>query len=170
MHPSTKKPRTWLLSVASAGTLLPGCADEPTFDDEVDAHEAGHAAEAGIPVGAVSAPDGGFKVPDAGWMGTVLQPDAGLVDVTHPIGTVPRPDSGAPFVGVPPLVDAAVLVGSVPQPDDAGPADAGEADADAQDAGCRHPVIVNGIVLIPADASCMPYYPGVVPRSVDGGD
>jgi hypothetical protein len=166
MPPSSKKPRQWLLTVVSAAALLPGCAQEhDAGDDEADnlddeEHGPGHNA----PTGSIVLPDGGRPVPDAGrWMGTIVH-DAGF---PFP-GTIVYPDAG-PVVGTVPRPDAG-FVGSMPRPD-AGPQDAGSADTGVPDAGAKDGGVkdaacsfLNGIVIIPPDASCVPYYPGVMPR------
>jgi hypothetical protein len=157
MHPTSKKPRQWLLTVVSAGALLPACAHEPDLDDDEGSDEESRHVDAAV--GVTVAPDGGEPVPDAGrWMGTVVNPiDAGLVAAPD-TGTAP----GTMVIPDPPL-------GVVVQPD-AGAADAGVADAGAKDAGCKVPVVLGGIIAAPPDASCMPPYPGIIIRDVPDGD
>ena len=160
MPPTLKKPRFWLLSVASAAALLPGCAEEhdTAGDDPSDRKE-----DTKVDIGLTVIPDGGQPVPDAGHLlGVVVNPpDAGLVAY---------PDSG-PVPGV--IVAPERPVGTVALPDagatDAGVADGSAGDAAAKDAGCPIPVFINGIIVAPPDASCiMPPYPGIMPRNVDG--
>ena len=127
--------------------------------------------ERGVPpvLGVVVPPDGGLPVPDAGhWLGNVVNP-IGAGTMVHPdagrnpgpVGIVIVPVEGPLDAGV---VDATVIA-------DAASSDAGDAGTDAasKDAGCKVPVLINGIIVAPPDASCMtPLYPGIMPRNVDG--
>jgi hypothetical protein len=146
---SKNSPR-FLLTVASAGVLLPGCAQQHDYDDagalqgEEDERDA-------YAVGVVAPPDGGQLVPpyDAGrWsQGAILQPDSGW-----PTDVIVHFDAAGPELdaGVMVLPDeAGPPVGTVPRPD-AGPADASAA--------CEDLSHLPGLLLAPPDASCVPRY------------
>ncbi|HEX6240943.1 MAG TPA: hypothetical protein VFZ61_08615 [Polyangiales bacterium] len=159
MPPTPKKPRQWLLTVASASALLPGCAQE--HDSGGDDSPGQQESPDQRPIGSVLIPDGGQPVPDQG-------PVLGMVVNPHPPGLVMSP----PDAGIMASPDDG---GSVPAPGivalppvDAGVPDAAGSDAGAKDAGCKIPVLINGIVVAPPDASCTPIYPGIMPRNVDG--
>jgi len=91
-------------------------------------------------------------------MGTVVQPDANVT------GIVAQPDGGVPRTGLMVTPDGGQLPipGIMVSPDSGVvPGDAGARDGGVKDASCS---FLNGIVIIPPDASCTPYYPGVTPR------
>lgn len=161
MPPTFKKPRQWLLTVVSAGALLPSCAQEPDLGDEDEEAPDEETRHVDAAVGTTAAPDAGAPVPEAGqWMGTVVNP--------HPLdaGLVAAPDTGnAPGIMAIPDPLPGVLV-----PSDSGAEDAGVPDAGATDAGCKIPVVLGGIIAVPPDASCMPLYPGILIRNVADSD
>jgi hypothetical protein len=164
MPPTLKKPRQWLLTVVSAGALLPGCAQERDVagDESSDEEERGVGPRPGV----VVPPDGWLPVPDAGhWLGNVVNP-IGAGTMVHPDAGRFPPPVGVVIVPVEGPLDAGVADAAVADAAVAG--DAGT-DAGSKDAGCKVPVLINGIVVAPPDASCMtPLYPGIMPRNVDG--
>jgi hypothetical protein len=120
-------------------------------------------------------------------MGVMALPDA-----AHPIpqdagslatGIITHPDIGYPLGAV--VIDAGIMVLPDASVGDAGPTDGGSVplaagvvirpdagivvrpDAGPGDGGCNRDAspLLGGIVFAPPDASCMPYYPGVMPRN-----
>jgi hypothetical protein len=160
-----RKPSTWLLKIASASALLPGCADEADDEPQATGPVVTSGYDAGHPMGEIIRPpyqqgtivqpapwDGGISAgvivrpQDAGaWVqGLMPQPQDASADATQAPGSMP----------VPPTYDSGVMV--LP------PGDAGA------DAGCTPaigPGFIMGLFVAPVDSGCTQLpLPGILMR------
>lgn len=144
-----RHPRIWLLSVASAGALLPGCAKQHG-DDACD--EPSDSDECNVVVGVVPSPDAPAR-------GSATYPGAATGLIAYPDAAQGPAPGGGTAVGVNVVPDQGPLVGNVGAPD-AGAADASIVHADAAASTTAADADV--------DAGCPPFEPGNFSRLEDG--
>jgi len=132
---------SWLLTVASAYSVLPGCSDEPATD-QADANVASH--DSGVTVSAprkdAATADGSSAPIDTSGAGEVVD-TADDVDITTLIGVIFYP----PTEGHLPQMDAGIT--NTPPATDASVANDASVAIDV-----KFPV---GVVVIPPDASVL---------------